>query len=295
MSEDNHSSEESVNTTEETSPVAAYRIELDSFQGPLDLLLHLIRKNELDISDIPIAQVTAQYLTYLEMMHDLDLEVASEFLVMASTLVYIKSRMLLPVDEEEEEVEPEDPREELIRRLLEYQKYKKAAEELASMPVLHHDVFVRPEIAPTRTADEVFTEASLFQLMDAFQSVLTEAEKRMPVDITREPFSLEDGFSFIEERLGSSSSLSFRNLFSGLDSKMKIVTVFLGVLEMIKNGRLIAVQQDYGDPISLVLNGPTGAAENPPADEVADSQKDVQNDIQEDSQKDDQEENQTDE
>lgn len=241
---------------DESSPLAAYRIELDSFQGPLDLLLHLIRKNELDIADIPIAQVTEQYLAYLEIMHDLDLEVASEFLVMASTLVYIKSRMLLPVEEEEEEIEGEDPREELIRRLLEYQKYKKAAEELASLPVLNHDVFVRPDVAPAASSDEVYTEASLFQLMDAFQNVLNEAEKRMPVEVSREPFTLEEGFAFIEQRLAADPSLAFRHLFTGLDSKLKIVTVFLGVLEMIKSGRLIAVQLDYGDPISLVLNGP---------------------------------------
>jgi segregation and condensation protein A len=253
MSEDTHNKNEN---NEDTSPVAAYRIELDTFQGPLDLLLHLIRKNELDIANIPIAQVTEQYLVYLEMMHDLDLEVASEFLVMASTLVYIKSRMLLPVDEEEEEVEGEDPREELIRRLLEYQKYKKAAEELASMPVLHHDVFLRPDVTPAPTGDEVYTEASLFNLMDAFQKVLDEAEKRLPVEVSREPFTLKEGFAFIEGRLTSDPSLAFRNLFSGLDSRLKIVTVFLGVLEMIKSGRLIAVQNDYGDPISLVLSGP---------------------------------------
>ena len=249
-------SEEKLNTEEETSPLAAYRIDLESFQGPLDLLLHLIRKNELDITDIPIAQVTQQYLEYLEMMRDLDLEVASEFLVMASTLVYIKSRMLLPVDEEEEEAEGEDPREELIRRLLEYQKYKKAAEELASLPVLHHDVFVRPDSTPAPASDEVFTEASLFQLMDAFQTVLNEEEKRLPVEVTREPFSLEEGFAFIESKLAAEPSLRFRNLFTGLDSRLKIVTVFLGVLEMIRSGRLIAVQKDYGEPISLVLNGP---------------------------------------
>jgi segregation and condensation protein A len=279
MSEDTHNKNEN---NEDTSPVAAYRIELDTFQGPLDLLLHLIRKNELDIANIPIAQVTEQYLVYLEMMHDLDLEVASEFLVMASTLVYIKSRMLLPVDEEEEEVEGEDPREELIRRLLEYQKYKKAAEELASMPVLHHDVFLRPDVTPAPTGDEVYTEASLFNLMDAFQKVLDEAEKRLPVEVSREPFTLKEGFAFIEGRLTSDPSLAFRNLFSGLDSRLKIVTVFLGVLEMIKSGRLIAVQNDYGDPISLVLSGPPVNVENGGDDEMGIKQEENQEENQPD-------------
>ena len=250
-------SDEERSVNGEESQLAAYRIELESFQGPLDLLLHLIRKNELDIYDIPIAEITSQYLVYLDIMRDLDLEVASEFLVMASTLMYIKSRMLLPVDDEEEEAEGEDPREELIRRLIEYQRYKKAAEELSGMPVLHHDIFVRPETdtGSVVSSEEVYIEATIFQLMDAFQSVLTEADKRTPVEVTREAYTMEDGIDLIETLLADQSSMSFSGLFSGLDSRRKIITVFLSLLEMIRRGRLIAVQADYGDPISLVLNG----------------------------------------
>lgn len=241
----------------EESQLAGYRIELESFQGPLDLLLHLIRKNELDIYDIPIAEITNQYLAYLDIMRDLDLEVASEFLVMASTLMYIKSRMLLPVDEEEEEGEGEDPREELIRRLIEYQRYKKAAEELSGMPVLHHDIFVRPEmeIETDASTEDTFIEATIFQLMDAFQTVLSEADRRTPVEVTREGYSLEDGIDLIETRLADTTSMSFGSLFTGLVSRRKIITVFLSLLELIRRGRIIAVQADYGDPISLVLNG----------------------------------------
>ncbi len=217
----------------EDSQLAGYRIELESFQGPLDLLLHLIRKNELDIYDIPIAEITNQYLAYLDIMQDLDLEVASEFLVMASNLMYIKSRMLLPLDdEEEEEEEGEDPREELIRRLIEYQRYKKAAEELAGMPVLHHDIFVRPETDRSNQDDEIYTEATIFQLMDAFQKILSKADKRTPVEITRETFTLEDGISIIESRLAGQPSMTFRGLFSELDNRRKIITIFLGVLEL---------------------------------------------------------------
>ncbi len=249
----------------EDSKLSDYRIELESFQGPLDLLLHLIRKNELDIYDIPIARITDQYLSYLDIMRDLDLEVASEFLVMASTLMYIKSRMLLPVDEEEEEGEDEDPREELIRRLIEYQRYKKAAEELALKPVLQHDIFVRPEVESGRdfSTEEMFIEATIFQLMDAFQAVLTEAEKRMPVEVIRETFTLEEGIDIIESSLANRPSLSFAGLLSGLDSRRKIITVFLGVLELIRRGRLIAVQADYRDPISLVLNGEPRTVDDP--------------------------------
>jgi len=256
-------SEEDRSLNGEDSQLAGYRIELESFQGPLDLLLHLIRKNELDIYDIPIAEITNQYLTYLDIMRDLDLDMASEFLVMASTLMYIKSRMLLPVDEEEEEGEGEDPREELIRRLIEYQKYKKAAEELGQMPVLHHDIFVRPETDTGSQAEDVYTEATIFQLMDAFQHILSQVDKRTPVEVIRETFTMEDGINLIESSLAGQPSISFSGLFSELHDRRGIVTVFLSLLELIRRGRLIAVQADYGDPISLVLNGETGSSSDP--------------------------------
>jgi segregation and condensation protein A len=238
----------------EESPLAAYRIELERFQGPLDLLLHLIQKNEVDIRDIPIAQITAQYLQYLEIMKELDLEIASEFLVMASNLVYIKSRTLLPVEDEEEDGEPEDPREELVRRLLEYRKYKEAARILSERPALHHDIFPRPEPEMPDLSAEDFTEATLFQLMDAFQKVLSEAEKRVPFELERDPFTLDDALRHIRELLLAAPSLAFTDLFTRLDSRRKIVTVFMGVLEMVKQGHLIAVQRDFGEPITVVLS-----------------------------------------
>ncbi len=235
------------------SPLAVYRIELERFQGPLDLLLHLIQKNEVDILDIPIAEITAQYLQYLEIMKELDMEVASEFLVMASNLVYIKSRSLLPVEDEEED-EHDDPREELVRRLLEYRKYKEAARVLSGKPALYHDIFPRPEPESTDTSSEEFTEASLFQLMDAFQKILTEAEKRIPFELERDTFSLDDALRYLRERLLTAQSLGFTELFTRLDTRRKIVTVFMGVLEMIKQGHLIAVQGDFGEPITMVLS-----------------------------------------
>jgi segregation and condensation protein A len=255
--------------TGEESPLAAYRIELETFQGPLDLLLHLIRKNEVDIYDIPIAEITRQYLHYLDIMKELDLEIASEFLVMASNLVYIKSRMLLPVEDEDEEEETEDPREELVRRLIEYQKYKEAAGILAGKPVLHHDVFPRSEPDQPAGMEEQFAEATLFQLMDAFQKALTDAEKRLPVEFDRESFTMEEAIILIRERLAGMPSLAFEALFEELDSKRKIITVFLGVLEMIKKGHLIAVQGDYGDPITLIVpeDVKQDMAENAPPEE----------------------------
>ncbi|UCG38563.1 MAG: segregation/condensation protein A [bacterium] len=255
------------------SPLSAYRIELEAFQGPLDLLLHLIRKNEVDIYDIPMAQITSQYLAYLEMMRELDLEIASEFLVIASDLIYIKSRMLLPPDQEDDEEEAADPREELVRRLIEYQKYKSVAQKLSMAPQLNRDVFGRPETEAPEPSGELFTEASLFQLMDAFRTVLVEAEKRVPLEVVRESYTLEQAMEFIVERIREMPSLTFMGLFSDLTTRRKIVTVFLGVLEMIRLGRIIAVQHEFGDPISLVLRpepvaapgqdpGQQGAGEN---------------------------------
>ena len=236
------------------SPLAAYRIELDSFEGPLDLLLHLIQKNEVDIRDIPIARITSQYLGYLEIMKELDLEIASEFLVMASNLVYIKSRTLLPVEDEEEEAEEVDPREELVRRLIEYRKYKEAARTLSTKPALFHDIFPRPEPDFPEAAREEHIEATLFNLMDAFQKVLDEVAKRVPVELEREPFTLDDALAYLMERLAGSPSLGFSELFTPLDTRRKVITVFLGILEMVKRGRLAAVQGDFGQPITLVLS-----------------------------------------
>jgi len=245
------------------SLLAAYPIALESFEGPLDLLLHLIQKNEVDIRDIPIAEITAQYLGYIEIMRDLDLEIASEFLVMASHLVYIKSRSLLPVEAEEEEGEGEDPREELVRRLIEYRKYMEAARTLSSRPALFLDIFPRPEPELPDTVQEEPIEATLFNLMDAFQKVLADAAKKDPVEMDRDPFTLDQALTYLRERLADARSLGFRELFTSLDSRRKVITIFLGILEMIKRGSLIAVQRDFGEPITLVLSdkvkkGPEG-------------------------------------
>jgi len=240
------------NRLEEASQLDLYRIELESFQGPLDLLLHLIKKNELDIYDIPVAEISKQYLSYLEVMRELNLDVASEFLVMASTLIHLKSRMLLPPEEEEEEEEGEDPREELVRRLLEYQKYRKAAEELGSRPALGRDVFARPEDEVTSPGEDTYIEATMFQLMDALQRVITEAEKRKPHEITRDAYSIEEGIGHIESLIAEKGSIRFGDLFAGQESRRQIVTIFLGVLDLIKRGRISAVQEDQYAPLRII-------------------------------------------
>ncbi len=241
---------------EEENPLEIYRIELESFQGPLDLLLHLIKKNEIDIYDIPVADITNQYLAYLDMMRELNLDVASEFLVMASNLIYLKSRMLLPPDEEDEEAEEQDPREELIRRLIEYQKYRKAAEEIGGRPVLGSDVFIRPEEGKPQSPDDVYVEATMFQLMDAFQRVLAKAEMRKPHEVSRITFTIEDGISHINDVLRDRTSIRFAELFTGLEGRTKVVTVFLSVLEMIKKNTIRAIQEDHLGPLRLMIVDP---------------------------------------
>jgi len=236
------------------SSLSLYKIELEKFQGPLDLLLHLIKKNELDIYDIEVAEITRQYLVYLDMMRDLNMEVASEFLVMASTLVYIKSRMLLPPADDEEEEEVEDPREELIRRLIDYQRYKTSARELDERPRLERDIFLRPELENTGTPEDQFLEASLFQLIDAFQKVLTQVEKKKPHEVFREAFPLEEGMKAVKAAFRDRKSIRFGDLFSGSDSRHKIVTLFIAVLELIKKGQMSAVQKGFGEPLRLIAD-----------------------------------------
>ncbi len=248
-------SSESEFTGSEESTLSLYRIELEKFQGTLDLLLHLIKRDELDIYDIPIAEITRQYLEYLDIMREFNLEVASEFLVMASTLVYIKSRMLLPHDDEEEEEEIEtDPREELIRRLIEYQRYKTAAHDLNMRPQLGKDIFIRPELEDKAQPGDHFIEASLFQLMDAFARVLSEAEKKRPHEIIRDTFSIEDGVEHVWSAFENKKSMKFVELFSGSESKRKIVTIFLAILELMKKKQLMAVQQDHDGPLRLIVD-----------------------------------------
>ncbi len=241
---------------EEESPLEAMRIQLESFSGPLDLLLHLIRKNKIDILDIPVAEVTRQYLDYLRIMREIDMEVASEFLVMAATLIHIKSRMLLPPDGEGEgeEEEKADPREELIRRLLEYKKYKRAAETLDARPALGRDVFLHPT-EEVEEPEAVYREANLFQLMDAFNRVLESAEKRRPHEISREEYHLSDALALLEERFTTERDLRFEELFRPGDTLRKVVTIFLALLELIKREKLRALQPEVDGPLRLFAVG----------------------------------------
>ena len=223
----------------ESSP-DAYKVKLDSFEGPLDLLLHLIRKHELNVYDIPIAVITEQYLHYIEVMQELDLDVAGEFLVMASTLIHIKSRMLLPRPETAagDDTDAEDPREQLVRRLLEHQKFKAAAELLHERETLRSAQHMRPD---TRIADaagdgyEPELEVDLFSLLAAFRGVLERANRRPRMVLPPEQISIEDRIHQLLDRLSETEACGFEDLFADGDgSRGFMIVTFLALLEMIR-------------------------------------------------------------
>jgi segregation and condensation protein A len=231
---------------------ATFRIELPIFEGPLDLLLHLIRKHELDIMDLPVAFVTERYLDYLALMRELDLDVASEYLLMAATLAHIKSKMLLPTppsDQDEDQSEQEDPRAELIRRLLEYQKYKEASENLAGRPIMGRDVFLRGAAVPENEGPAPLAEIGIFKLVDAFEAVLKRLEGRMAFEVTTERITIGARISQLTEMLRDKRLCRFEELFDGAMSRYDLVVTFLATLEMVK-GRIARVYQaDYGSTI----------------------------------------------
>ena len=216
-----------------------YTFRLEGFEGPLDLLLHLIQKNELDIFNIPIALVTEQYLEYLQLMKVLNLDVAGEYLLMASTLLHIKSKMLLPKSLEGEE-EEEDPRAELIRRLLEYQKYKQAAGDLEKRPMLDRDVFIRlmaPELEEVPEEERI--EVNLFELLEAFRQVLERVRVDTVHEVILEPLSVEDKIQEILTLLGRENrSMAFHRLFPEQASRRVVVITLLAILELVKMKRI---------------------------------------------------------
>ena len=224
-----------------------YKVRLEIFEGPLDLLLYLIKKEELDIYDIPIERITQQYLEYLELMRMLDLEIAGEFLVMAATLMYIKSRLLLPEDQRgaEEMEEGEDPRWELVRQLVEYKKFKDAAEQLAVREVERQNVFGRVPADPKLPVEPALMmgEVSLFDLINAFNEVLKRASKRSDFrEISDEHFTVADKIELILRRIAEVGSLKFHELFDQAASRTEIVVTFLAMLELIRLHQL-AVRQ----------------------------------------------------
>jgi len=232
-------------------------VKLEVFEGPLDLLLHLIKKNEVSITDIPIATITEQYLATLELMQGLSLDVAGEFLVMAATLIHIKSRMLLPPGEEEdEEEEGGDPREELMRRLLEYQRFKEAAEELEHRDILKRDVFARGPELPDDIEPGGFEGVSLFDLISALRQVLERFPEERVHEVTLERISVREKMSFLLDDLHRRGKVVFQSLFEAAASRLEIIVTFLAMLELVKIRAVRVAQGERDGPIVLELAAP---------------------------------------
>jgi segregation and condensation protein A len=228
-----------------------YEVKLEIFEGPLDLLLHLIRKNEVDIFDIPIATITEQYLSYLDLMKALNISLAGDFLVMASTLVHIKSRMLLPGAQDED---AEDPRMEIARPLLEYLKLKEAAEDLTDREILERDVFARklaPELKSHLQSEEPMLEVSLFQLIDAFKRIVEERLPGTTISFQREEWSLKDKTTQIMDRLKAQGPFFFVELFDQDRTISEFVITFLAILELVQMGLVRIVQAHLDADILL--------------------------------------------
>lgn len=228
----------------------SYSIKLPVFEGPLDLLLHLIKENKIDIYDIPIALITRQYLEYIGIMKELNLDIAGEFLVMAATLIHIKSRMLLPVDEVLATEEQEDPRFELVQRLLEYQEFKEASlvlkeredewSKIFSREVLKEDEDVQVE------GELNLFDLSLFDLMGAFKKILDNAPAEV-IEITRETLTVKDRISFMLERLENQDAVRFDDLFEGNMTRPHLIVTFIALLEILRLGLARAYQEkDFG-------------------------------------------------
>lgn len=229
-------------------------VSLPDFEGPLDLLLHLIKKHELDILDLPIAFVTERYVEYVSLMEKLNLDVAAEYLVMAATLAHIKSKSLLPRAPEEDIEEDDDgmdPREELIRRLLAYQKYKRAAEELGGRGVAGRDVFPRGIPAPKAEGPAPLAEISVFKLIDIFQKILKRHDGRQAFEIDAERVTIQERIGQISELLQLRERAPFEALFEGYATTYDLVVTFLALLEMAKMRLLRVFQGEPDGPIYL--------------------------------------------
>jgi segregation and condensation protein A len=219
------------------SSFEAYPVKLDNFEGPLDLLIHLIKKNEVNIYDIPIALITKQYLDYIDLIRELNLDLAGDFLVMAATLIHIKSRMLLPRPDPTQEDPEEDPRELLVKRLIEHQKYKAAAELLHERETLREAQWMRPDERVAAIAGEEYEpelEVDLFTLLSAFRDVLERARQRPRLGLPPEQISIEERIEQLLARLSETQACGFEDLFGDLTTKSGMIVTFLALLEMIR-------------------------------------------------------------
>lgn len=245
------------------SVLGDYPVRLDMFEGPLDLLLHLIKKNEVNIYDIPIALITQQYLEYLDLMSELNLDVVGEFLVMAATLIHIKSRMLLPRPDPSQEDPDEDPREALMRQLVEHQRFKAAAELLHEREIQRSAQWGRPDERIAEVvgeAPEPEVEVDLFSLMAAFRQVLERARQRPRVILPPEQISIETRIAQLTSRLSETEACGFEELFADVQTRGGMIVTFLALLEMIRLKLVRVFQQGNFGPIRVYKRArPAGA------------------------------------
>lgn len=236
---------------------ADYKVKLDVFEGPLDLLLYLIKKDEVDIYDISLERITQQYCEFMDAFKVLDLELAGEFIVMAANLIYLKSRSLLPasVQPPEEETEEEDPRWELVRQLLEYKKFKDAAAHLQQRELQQEKYFLRtpdhPEVVAA--AERPLGDVSVFDLINAFNQVIKRVDRKEDLrEIFEERFTVSDKIDLIMKMVSSGIHLKFTELFSGMAARTEIVVTFLALLELIRLKQVRAAQEEQFGEITLV-------------------------------------------
>jgi segregation and condensation protein A len=232
-----------------------YKVKLEIFEGPLDLLLYLIKQDEIDIYDISLERITSQYLEYLQAFRELNIELAGEFIVMAANLIYLKSRSLLPVDQQPpaEDAEEDDPRWDLIRQLIEYKKFKEAAAELHQRELEQERIFAREgALAPRFQEPLRLGDVGIFQLINAFQIVIKRLEARQDVqEIFSEVYSVSEKIDTILKRVAAGTPIRFSDLFGAVVSRVEVVVTFLALLELIRLKQVRAIQKNIFEEIEI--------------------------------------------
>ena len=238
----------------------AYQVDLTGFQGPMDLLLYLINKEQVDIYDIPIARITAQFIEHIRVIQAISLDTAGEFIAMAATLMVIKMKMLMPSHRDEEEDEEEDPRAELVRKLLEYKRFKEAATALQKAEEERQRYHLRQTKFPF--TDQLDLEPKLriemFDLLSALAGIFDRIQAKPVHEVEREPYTVEEKMSLIEEKIGGGGNVRFEELFNDDAMKMEVIVTFIAILEMVKRGRLLFLQTDAHGAIWLQRPGVVG-------------------------------------
>jgi segregation and condensation protein A len=232
-----------------------YKVKLEIFEGPLDLLLYLIKRDEIDIYDISIERITRQYLEYLQAFKELNIDVAGEFVVMAANLIYLKSRSLLPADQQppDEEAEEDDPRWDLIRQLIEYKKFKEAAAQLHARALEQERIFIRDGGSSSAVETPLrLAEVGIFQLIHAFQNVIKRVEAREDLqEIFGEHFTVSEKIEIILQRVTAGTAVRFSELFGDIVSRVEIIVTFLALLELIRLKQVRAIQRSVFDEIEI--------------------------------------------